>query len=31
MSGRMVRKGTTTTDGLKSGLYIINGRKVLVE
>ena len=31
MSGRMVRKGTTTTDGLKSGLYIINEQKVLVE
>ncbi|MBP3566127.1 MAG: T9SS type A sorting domain-containing protein [Paraprevotella sp.] len=31
MSGRMVRKGATTTDGLKAGLYIINGRKVLVE
>ena len=31
MSGRMVRKGATTTDGLKPGLYIINGRKVLVE
>ncbi|MBP3566125.1 MAG: T9SS type A sorting domain-containing protein, partial [Paraprevotella sp.] len=31
MSGRMVRKAATTTDGLKPGLYIINGRKVLVE
>ena len=31
MSGRMVRKAATTTDGLKAGLYIINGRKVLVE
>ena len=31
MSGRTVRKGATTTDGLKPGLYIINGRKVLVE
>ncbi|MBQ8283185.1 MAG: leucine-rich repeat domain-containing protein [Paraprevotella sp.] len=31
MSGRMVRKGATTTDGLKAGLYIINGRKVLVK
>ena len=31
MSGRTVRKAATTTDGLKAGLYIINGRKVLVE
>ena len=31
MSGRMMRKAATTTDGLKPGLYIINGRKVLVE
>ena len=31
MSGRMVRKAATTTDGLKAGLYIINGRKVLVK
>ena len=31
MSGRTVRKAATTTDGLKPGLYIINGRKVLVE
>lgn len=31
MNGRTVRKGATTTDGLKAGLYIINGRKVLVE
>ena len=31
MSGRTVRKAATTTDGLKQGLYIINGRKVLVE
>ena len=31
MSGKMVRKAVTTTDGLKAGLYIINGRKVLVE
>ena len=31
MSGRTVRKAATTTDGLKPGLYIIDGRKVLVE
>ena len=31
MSGRTVRKAATTTDGLKAGLYIINGRKVLVK
>lgn len=31
MNGRMVRKGTTTTDGLKAGLYIVNGKKVIVE
>ena len=31
MSGRMVRKAATTTDGLKAGLYIINGKKILVK
>ena len=31
MNGRLVRKAATTTDGLKAGLYIINGRKVLVK
>ena len=31
MSGRTVRKAATTTDGLKPGLYIINGKKVLVK
>ena len=31
MSGCLVRKAATTTDGLKAGLYINKGRKVLVE
>lgn len=31
MNGRMVRKAATTTDGLKAGLYIVNGKKVIVE
>ena len=31
MSGRTVRKAATTTDGLKAGLYIINGKKILVK
>ena len=31
MNGRLVRKAATTTDGLKPGLYIINGKKILVK
>lgn len=30
VSGQLLRRGATTTDGLPSGLYIINGRKVVV-
>ena len=28
--GRLVRKGATSLDGLKRGVYIINQRKVIV-
>lgn len=31
MNGRLVRKAATTTDGLKAGLYIINGKNILVK
>ncbi len=29
VSGRLVRRGTTSTDGLPHGIYIVNGKKVV--
>jgi hypothetical protein len=31
IDGRIVRKNATTLDGLKPGVYVANGRKVVVE
>lgn len=31
ISGQIVRKGSTQTSGLPKGIYIINGKKVVVK
>ena len=31
LSGRMVKKGATTTDGLLKGVYLVNGKKVVLK
>lgn len=31
LSGRMVKKGATTTDGLMKGVYLVNGKKVVLK
>ena len=31
IDGRVVRRGTTSLDGLSRGLYIVNGKKYLVK
>ena len=31
LSGRMVKKGATTTDGLLKGVYLVNGKKVILK
>ena len=30
LSGVLVKQGATSTKGLKSGIYVVNGRKVVV-
>jgi hypothetical protein len=31
LSGRLVKKGATTTAGLKKGVYFVNGMKFVVK
>ena len=31
LSGRMVKKGASTTDGLLKGVYLVNGKKVVLK
>ncbi len=31
VTGRLVRRGTTTTSGLPRGIYVVNGRKLIVK
>ena len=31
LSGRMVKKDATTTDGLMKGVYLVNGKKVVLK
>lgn len=31
LDGRLVRRGTTSLDGLKKGIYIVNGKKLIIK